>query len=567
MEQITNNFNSKLNKLCLLLILFFLLISSRLFYLQIYLNKELTKLSQKNFTRTSNIQSPRGDITDRSGHLFATNKPVKNLFWSGTGLRSLSKEQVKNISILEDILEIELNINNIKVAEKYGRKLRLVKDLDFKKLTKIAEFFGNNKNITILTGFKRYYPQKNLASHVIGYLGAMNLEKMGRMGLEKMFERDLKGQTGKQLSTINSTGKQITQTEIIKSVSGKTIKTTIDLHLQKIAESSFPKNYKGALILMDPTSGAIRAMISKPNFNPEIFLKPMSKKTWQELQESKPFVNRALNASYPPASIFKLVTIAAALELELITPETELNCRGYITFGKRRYHCNRQTGHGYLTTQQALAQSCNIPCYELGKQLTIDKLAQYSEYFGLGIKTDIIFPEQAGLVPTKSWKLKTKGEPWWIGETLSAAIGQSFLLVTPVQIARMIGSIFQGYLVTPRILHSEEPEKKELKIKQETLNFLQESMRLVVTKGTGRKLGKIPGMNIFAKTGTAQTCALSSKRKTKTSQKDHIWFASNFKYENQNPMVLVILIENAGATRIALAAARNFLKEYQKIYN
>lgn len=228
--------------------------------------------------------------------------------------------------------------------------------------------------------------------------------------------------------------------------------------------------------------------------------------------------------------------------------------------------CQRRWGHGQIDLKTSIAYSCNIPCYEIAQNLKINQFAYYAYCFGLGKKTNFLLSEKNGLVPTYEWKVGVKGEPWWKGETLSASIGQSYLLVTPLQIAKMISSICTGYLVKPRILSDEDIERDELLISEYTLNILRESMSMAVEKGTAKVFNKFKNFNVHAKTGTAQTTSLKSEI-VKKSQLEHAWFASYFKYKNHEPLTLIVLVENAGSSKPAQKIALNFLKSYQKLFN
>jgi penicillin-binding protein 2 len=352
--------------------------------------------------------------------------------------------------------------------------------------------------------------------------------------------------------------------KIANSESGENLTITIDMRLQQIAESLMPEEHAGAFILLNPKTGALKALVSNPGFDPSIFLKPISTDDWKELQQNKPFINRAFNAAYPPASIFKLVTMSTALEQGIITPESKFYCKGYITFKDNKHYCHKRNGHGWLDIKDSLAQSCNIGCYEIAQKISIDTLADYAFRFGLGVKTNIIFPETPGIVPSNEWKRTVKGERWWKGETLSAAIGQSFLLVTPIQIACMIGSIFKGYLVKPRILENDPIEITPLQIKTSTRECLQESMNFASAKGTAQNVGRLKNIKIYAKTGTGQTKGRGDD--IKNMQTDcHAWCVIYFTYQNQDPLVMTILIEHAGGSAVAVAVAKKFLAQYMKI--
>lgn len=545
----------------------FCIILGRLIYLQIVQADLFCQLSTNNFTRIKKLASPRGNITDIHGNLLATNRPVKNLVWRGSGLRNLSSQQVEVINKIAKILNCEISeqfMKKIQIAERQEKELPLFEDINFSALSKIEEQFATNQNIGIINDFKRFYPQGNFACHIIGYLGTMNISKIGKMGIERLFEENLKGRNGVKKSTVNSLGKKLNDIEIEKTIGGDTIVTTLDLTLQKIGEDSFTEQYSGSLTIMDPKTGAIKTLLSRPNFDPTIFLEPIPDDQWNNLLQAKPFINRALNACYPPASIFKLVTVATGLELGFINCESCINCHGHIIFGDRRYHCNNRNGHGKLTVKKALAQSCNILFYKLGQMISIDILANYAKKFGLGSPTGIILPEHEGLVPNTEWKYRTKGERWWMGETLSASIGQSYLLATPIQIARMISGLFEGYLVQPRILENEPISKIYLNIKPETTEFLKDSMRQVVSAGTGIRVSKIQDLAIYAKTGTAQTCSLQKADLT-NSDLEHAWFVANFSYKDEDPLTIVILVENAGSAKIAVNIAKKFFNQYRQM--
>jgi len=545
------------------------IITARLMYLQINLTEYFSHKSKQNFERIHKIQPMRGDILDCNGTLLATNRPVTNVYWQGTG-ETLTPDQLKALHVVSTIInkpwttDKEL-ISKIRHAEHYHQSIILASDLPFKQMSTLEELFPNHKNIILSTSFKRYYPYKSSASHILGYLGDIHLHMRGKMGLEHIFEDCLRGEYGVTLRTINSLGKKLSEQELKQTAAGHTVKTTLDISLQQISEDIFPQDYTGAMILMDPRDGAIRALVSRPSFDPSIFLGPISVEQWHDLQEKQPFLNRAFNASYPPGSIFKLISISAALELGVIEQESTWECKGFIHFGRRTYWCMRRYGHGELTTAQAVAKSCNILFYEIGKRMNVDIIAHYARLFGLGKKTGILFHEKDGLVPTTSWKQNVKGEQWWPGETLSVAIGQSYLLTTPIQIARMITSIFTKELIKPRILVNEPIERYPLEINQDTLDFLQQSMKAVVTKGTGQRVST-KDIEIYAKTSTAQVSSLSKRNINKTHL-EHGWFVGYFRYKENVPLTIVIFVEHAGSSRVPTIIAKNFLNAYKKLFD
>ncbi len=543
------------------------IITARLIYLQVNLSDYFNYKSKQNFQRIAKIQPMRGNILDCNGILLATNRPVTDLFWQGTGNSRLTSQQKKDLDLTSTIISAKDNNDELQTevvhAERYYQQLMLASDLTFDQISKLEELFPKHKNIILSTRFTRYYPYKSYASHILGYLGDINITMRGKMGLEMLLQDKLKGEHGLVLRTINSLGKKLSEQQIKESLEGNTIATTLDIDMQNIIEEIFPQDYSGTIILMNPLDGGIQAVISRPSFDPSLFLAPISIQEWHALQEKKPFINRAFNATYPPGSIFKLVVVSAALEQGVIDAESSWKCNGFLTFGKRKYWCNRRYGHGLINTAQAVAKSCNILFYEIGKLMDIDRIAHYAKIFGLGKKTGIVFNEKEGTVPTRTWKQQTFGEQWWTGETLSVTIGQSFLAVTPIQIARMISSIFTKKLITPRILIDEPIEQYPLELKPETLNFLRDSMRAVVTRGTGQRVSHVKNIEIYAKTSTAQVSSLQ-KRHLDKSHLEHGWFVAYFKYKDYNPLTLVILIEHAGSSRLPTITAKHFLVRYKE---
>lgn len=558
-----------INRLKLIVICIFMLfigITAYLFHLQVNLVDNFFYLGQQNFLRSERVFSPRGNIVDSAGNLLATNRPINVIYWQGTGHKILKNNQNDLIIELTNSLNLSSEtIQHITRAEQHKKRICLAYDVNFEQLSRIIEKFPSHKNLCIEREFKRYYPYNSIASHIVGYLG-MDMASTGKMGLEFLCDNLLKGKSGEIIKTINSIGHNLSSYEIKKALAGQTIETTLNLNLQLIAEKLFPANKAGTCIIIDPQTGAIEVLLSRPNFDPNIFLNPICSNTWKDLQEHYCFINRALNACYPPASLFKLITISAALETKIIDQNSSWNCLGQLNFAGRLYHCKKREGHGKLNTLQSITHSCNIPFYDIGKKIKIDTLADYAKRLGLGTKTDIILKEKVGLVPTSQWKKSIKGERWWPGETLSATIGQSFILVTPIQIACMFSAICQGYLVRPRILATESVTKKYVDISKETLEFLKKSLEDVTQHGTARILNRLKNFEFCGKTGTAQTIKLS---KIQLGEKflEHAWFVAYFSYKNLPPKTMVILIEHAGSSSVAISMAYRFFKEYGNIYD
>lgn len=567
MKPLSTPINKKITLFFICVILCFFIIIGRLIHLQIINEYTMSKRAKQNFLRLQKIRSYRGEIVDCKKRLIATNKIIYHLYWYGSGNRTLHDTQLEDIEKMRMLLNKEpfdqKKIHSLQRAEILQKKEVMYTNLSHKELCIIAESFPVHKNIVIQTSLERDYPYQTYASHLIGYIANNQHAYVGKMGIEKLCEDSLRGIDGTYLYAINSFGKHIDQLLIQKPSIGSSIVTTLDMELQALAESILPGDLTGALIIMDPNNGAIRALVSRPTFNPGLFLSKISHTQWNELQENSTFINRAF-MPFPPGSIFKLITTSAALEQGIIHEEDIWYCKGYTTFGKRKYYCARKRGHGRLSLKQAVAHSCNTLFFEIGKQLDIDILANYAHRFGLGKSTGISLQEQYGLVPTRQWKRLVKGQPWWPGETLSAVIGQTFLLASPLQIACLIGSIFTKKLVSPRILEDELINSHPLNIKQETLNFLKKSMKSVVRRGTGKGIPTIQDLEIFAKTSTAQISSLEKAAQNKALL-EHGWFAAYFTFQGSNPLVLVLLVEKAGSSRVPTTIAKQFFLKYKKI--
>ncbi len=542
----------------------FTIITGRLLYLQLFLYQRYVQKGQQNFLRYQTKASLRGNITDRHGNLLATNRPVFSLYWQATGNYKLSIIQQEIIASLAHILdqEVELITQQIAQAERRYKKIKLAPDITFEQLGFIKERFADQENVKISTEFVRYWPHGQLASHALGYLG--RLCDTGKMGMERLFEQQLQGTDGQLVTTINSFGKKLSEIEIAQPLAGNDICTTIDLSLQKIAEQTLSPEQIGALIVMDGQTGDMLAMVSRPSFDPAVFLNPIGHEQWQQLQKNNPFLNRACKAAYPPGSLFKLVTICTALEENMLESDSTVYCPGYLEFCNRKYCCNKKIGHGEINAKNALAHSCNVFLYDLATHLDIDVLAEYAHQFGLGKKTEFLLPEVAGLIPSRQWKMLTKGERWWQGETLSAVIGQSYVLATPLQMACMFSSIFTGWLVKPRLLCNQEYSATPLTISDQTRTFLQEALELVVQKGTGQRIKNIADMKIWAKTSTAQT-SKKEKRYLGKKYREHAWFIAYFQYKDHKPLTMVLLVEHAGSSRVAVCLAKQFLLRYKRI--
>lgn len=486
------------------LTIFFLgLVAARLIYLQVSQWNNLFQQSQRNYLRNQVEAAQRGEVLDCQGRVLASNRAVYDIYWKGSGNKKLSDEQEAFLAHLEVILESAIPRPAVEVAERRTKHVLIAQDVPFDRLCIVSEQRNAPKNLFVNRYPRRIYPYKDMASHVLGYIARVTSEAVtvGNAGIEKLCQEQLQGEPAVVQHTVNAKGERVINNAFRAGRPGDTVYLTLDFDIQMLAESVFESAETGVFIILDPTDGSLKALVSHPNFDPNRFLYPISDEEWKEqFQTNSPLLNRALNSVFPPASLFKVVTFTAGLEERIIHSDSHFNCQGYFKFCGRKYFCICNWGHGTLTAREALARSCNIPCFQMACKIKIDQFADYAHRFGLGEPTGCILPERSGLIPTRAWKKKVKGESWWKGETLSASIGQSYMLVTPLQVARMIGALSTGYLVKPRILMSEEIVQDPLKISPHTYQFLKESMRMSAVEGTLQRL-KLRDFEVWGKTG------------------------------------------------------------------
>jgi penicillin-binding protein 2 len=412
------------------------------------------------------------------------------------------------------------------------------------------------ENREILTGVMigsrviRHYPYDRLLSHVIGYVGQINAEELGNLknygykigdiigmsGIERYYDQYLKGINGGQPLEVDPLGNPVRQLSDMEPIPGADIQLTIDLDFQRYAEKVFGNN-KGAAVALDPRTGEVLMMFSKPDYNPNYFTDVLTEKQWQEIiSQEHPLHDRALTG-YPPGSVFKIVTSLAALEAPDFNRNQNYFCPGYLRLGGRRFNCWVGSGHGKLNFYEGFMQSCNVVFYNLGLFLGPDRIAQAAAAFGLGMATNIDQPfESAGLIPTQKWKKRIYNEDWYPGDSANMAIGQGFILTTPLQMATVVASVanFEHEILRPflakkitssadRILMEKEKEVvSRLPFDPKNIELVRNLMHQVVSKGTGKN-AKVNGFEICGKTGTAE---IFKPRKT------HAWFVSFAPYEN-----------------------------------
>jgi penicillin-binding protein 2 len=515
-------------------------------------------------------------------------------------------EDVRNLDGLIDDLCRLAEIDGLSAKKKIKEALKynpfnpvyIKKALIRDELARIEANIFSLPGVIIEVKSKRHCIYGPLAAHLIGYLGEIDKEQLnreeykenklgdfvGRFGIEKKWHRHLSGIRGGEQVEIDAHGRRLSVLYQKAAEPGFNIYLTIDKDLQMLAEK-FLCNRVGAIVAMNPNSGEILAIASSPTFNPNDFAKGMDKEGWKRLVSNLyfPLQNRVTTGQYPPGSLFKIVVALAGLEEGVIDPYEKIYCRGSYNFKGREYRDWKEEGHGYVDLHRALVESCDVYFYKMGQKIGIDTIARYARRLGLGVKTGLrLGDEKEGLIPNREWKLRRWHVPWQEGETLSIAVGQSFTLTTPLQMARFISALFNGgILFRPQATKWIGRENNEtifaLKsdvvgrwgLKKENMELVKKALLGVVNEphGTGRR-AMLDQIRVAGKTGTSQVIALPEKRESAKARdvpykfRDHAWFVAVAPAEN--PVIAVaILIEHSGTGgSVAAPIAKSIFEGY-----
>jgi len=595
-QEITQTLSRRLSPWYFLLFFAFLLFFVRLWDFQILKGDHFFELSENNRVKIQEIIAPRGTIYDRNYNALANNTPSFDVSLLYQGISDPDDILLRLCPLLN--LDRDAIAQKI-VASRYlprFKPLKIKVDVSRKELSLIEFYKLDLPHVVVEVFPKRHYPLGSVLSHVIGFLGEINETELkmsryatynlgdflGKAGVEQAFETDLRGKVGWLQFEVDARGRKKEVLRSINPLPGRNLILTIDAELQSFADTLLGEKM-GTLIAMNPRTGEILALVSHPAFDPNLFSRGISIREWQELTQNPyyPLANRAIQGLYPPGSVFKIVTALAGLEEKKITPETTFFCEGSYLFGNRPYRCWKKGGHGSLDLYGAIEQSCDCYFYRVGHLVGVDSLAHYAQSLGFGCPTGVgLGNEKAGLIPTKAWKEKKLRVPWQGGETLSTAIGQSFTLVTPLQILVMISTIANdGKICVPQLVKKIEDYQgnikkdfsprfisSEVSFSIKSLSAVKEALRRVVQNpyGTG-KIARIEGVELAGKTGTAQVVSLSpddKKLELPFHLRHHAWFTAFAPF--QNPEIAVVaLVEHGGSGSGAAAPlARELIAFY-----
>jgi penicillin-binding protein 2 len=579
-----------------LVLLVFSFLMIRAWYLQVFQGSYYRGMAENNRVRLVEIAAPRGYLYDRNGNLLVNNAPSFNLY--------LALEDVPN---LEEILEKLSHLIGVSkeaftqavLAKKplAPRPLKIKSDLTLKEVAWIEAHLLDLPGVRIEAEVKRNYIYEGIAAHLLGHVGEVSAEQLeqesyrgevflgsivGQYGVEKTYDGWIRGKPGQKSIEVDVQGHERRVLQVEEPVKGNDLYLTIDLELQKIAEEALGEE-SGAVVAIDPWTGDILVMASHPPFDPNILSGVLTPAAWDALANDPrhPMNNRAIQGQYPPGSVFKIVVSSALLETDIVPTSFTVDCKGGLRFGNRLYRDWKRAGHGLVSLHRAFVESCDVFFYEVGTRLGIDTLAEYAKRFGLGRPTGIpLASEKSGLIPSTAWKLRARGEPWYPGETLSAAIGQSYITVTPLQLAGMVSAIAtQGYQYKPRILKAMKGDKGTLdesspvltgvlQLREQTLSTLYRALGGVVAEehGTGRAAYS-KEVQIGGKTGTAQVVGAKpwmTEDNMPRKFKDHAWFVAMAPLERPR-IVVVVLVENGGHGGSAAAPiAKKVIEEFIK---
>ena len=576
------------------LLLVFLALIFRVWQLQIYEGEFYRNLSEDNRTRTVIRKPARGLIYDRNGALLANNVPSFSLYAIPEDIEDREGTPKK----IEQLIGLDESMVRDKLSSRGSRFVpRKIGDrLTLRKAALIES------NVLELPGFivqaesQRNYPAGTTGSHLIGYVGEVSADQLeqtrfsgltqgsivGKYGVEATFDKFLRGQPGKRGVEVDARGHEKRTVLVHKPQAGDDLYLTIDLRLQKLAEELLGAEY-GSIIAVDPSNGELLALASSPGFDPNVLSRQLTNNEWAQIvnDEGHPLTNRATQGQYPPGSTLKMVMAAAGLETNTIGRFTDVTCSGGYRFGRRTFRDWKYGGHGVVNVHDAIVNSCDVYFYALGHRLGIDTMAKYFSQFGLGQKTGVeLLYERQGIVPSREWKQRVKGQAWIAGETISVSIGQGFISVTPIQMAQITatlannGTVYRPHLVravmeraTGRLQEFPVVPKQQLDIKPETFQIIQKAMEGVVTDGTAKR-AQSSLVTIAGKTGTAQTASLRRAPRNQElprKYRDHAWFVA-YAPVDQPRVALIVLIEHSGhGGSVAAPLAKTFIETFMKL--
>ena len=605
----------------------------RLYQLQVAQTDRFRKLSDNNQFNARMIEAPRGRIFDSQGRLLAGNSDVFEMNVVPAHVQDLSSllQAIDRIIPLKP-KEIRRVLEKAKAQPNF-LQIPIRTGLTQRELSRLSIRSALLEGVGFDRRYRRIYPQGRIAAHLTGYVSPVTRRETdadrqlrrlpnlstGKVGLERAHESQLRGDFGVEQVEVNARGKPVRILDDVLPQAGADLHLTVDMEVQNFASrrlqqgraelmkvesldvqralmrdkdllahldngenlilkdgnGSFTPPESGAAILMDVRTGDIRAMVSQPGYDPNIFTSRLSTKDWNRLNQHprNPLLNRVLSGLYSPGSTFKMVVLAAALEAGVISNNSRFFCSGFMEFGDRNFYCWNKTGHGNMNGQLALERSCDVYFYEVALKTGIDRIHNMAQRLGLGVMSKLDIPgEKVGIMPNRAWKQAARGVPWTPGETVIAGIGQGFVLTTPIQLAVMTARLANGERATePRLFkaNNDVPEFKPLDVSPTIISTLQKGMRSVTngTLGTARKYD-LPDVGMSGKTGTVQVKRITEAQREEGitdnidrpwKERDHALFVGYAPVKNPKYAVSVVVEHGGSGSSMAAPIARDIL--------
>ena len=563
-------------------------ISYRLFDIQITNSSKYKTLSKNNQINVEILYPVRGIIKDRKGNIIASNLKVFDLYIIPEQTKNLNKALNDLSNFIDLDFKTKRQIINLSKTVKKFEKIKVLENLDWKTL----EMLETNKNylegISLVEDFQRIYPQNESFSHLLGYVNKpskkdlnlpyisnMPLLNIGKQGLEKTFNELLVGQPGNREVEVNSSGRIIREISKKLSTKGKELNLSIDSNIQKYLTSRIAEHKAGSIVLLDIETGEILSMVSTPNFNSNLIIQKPNVDYWNSLLNNSlsPLTNRSIQGLYAPGSTFKMIVAIAALKDGLIDKNDKVFCEGKIEFGDRFFHCWKTKGHGNMDIVSAIQESCDVFFYNLSIKVGIDRIAEVAKDFGLGQTYNVkLLNQKEGIIPNKKWKKNTYKESWYGGETLNAAIGQGYVLTSPLQLAIMTARIASGgKKIDPSILKiSKKTSFNNMNKYAESLKIIKEAMFKVVNESKGTAINsKASNFNFSGKTGTSQVKKITMaeresdnfrKKEIEWKNRDHALFVGYMPSEKPRYSLSVVIEHGGSGASTAAPIARDVFK-------
>jgi penicillin-binding protein 2 len=561
----------------------------RLWTLQVLEGDRMLMLSTNNRLRIRTVEAPRGLILDRNGDVIVENRASFDLYLMPEDVPD-SEEVARRLAKILQVPPEEMRKRLSSREDMPFQPLLLRKGIDEQTVVAIEEQKIDLPGVNLQVRPVRAYPAGGTAATLLGYVSEVNHaqlqskefqdfrpgETMGQAGVERRYDAFIRGIDGGEQIEVDARGKVTRLVQRVEPRSGFNLYLTIDKRIQRVAEESFGGK-SGALIAMNPSTGEILAMVSKPSYDPNHFSQRMPPEQWRALvsDPKHPMQNRGLQGQYAPGSIFKLVTALAALEKGAITPDTTFSCNGVFSLGSHVFHDWKKGGHGTLNLRQGIANSCNIYFYNTALKTGIEEIVRVARELGLGAPPGIGLGDEArGVIPSPEARTKGAGE-WYPGNTVMAGIGQGMVTVTPMQLVVMVSAIANGGTIyRPWVVRRVEsldresieeygPEMvRKVNIDPNNLAIVRQGMQAVVSDGTGSR-SRIPGLAVGGKTGTAQVVRKGGPMKG--DHRDHAWFVA-FASAEDPQIAVVVLVEHAGfGGAVAAPIAKDVLEAWFKL--